>query len=139
MEIKKLFEFLDFQLKNKPQPVCLATKKKSGWEKHSTAEVKEIVDYVSLGLLELGLEPGDKVAIASTTNRAEWNFIDLACLQLGIVDVPVYPTISEKDYNYIFNQAEVKYCFVSDKALYDKLEIKESLVIKALLSLIVRK
>jgi len=122
MEIQRLFEFLDYQLSTKPQSVCLATKKSNGWEKYSTDEVKEIVDEVSLGLLELGVQPGDKIAIASTSNRAEWNFIDLACLQLGVIDVPVYPSISTKDYHFIFNQAEVKYCFVSDKALYKKMK-----------------
>ncbi|NND76889.1 MAG: long-chain fatty acid--CoA ligase [Flavobacteriales bacterium] len=122
MEIKRLFEFLDYQLAEHPQEVCLATKKASGWEKYSTKEVKEIVDEMSLGLIELGVKPGDKVAIATTTNRAEWNFIDLACLQIGAIDVPVYPTISEKDYIYIFDQAEVKFCFVSDKPLYNKMQ-----------------
>ncbi|MEM7163556.1 MAG: long-chain fatty acid--CoA ligase [Bacteroidota bacterium] len=122
MEITKLFQFLEFQLSQNPQEVCLATKKSTGWEKYSTQEVKEIVDLMSLGLLELGVKPGDKIAIASTTNRAEWNFIDLACLQIGVIDVPVYPTISEKDYKFIFTQSEVSYCFVSDKALYDKMK-----------------
>lgn len=122
MEIKRLFDFLEYQLEKYPQDICLATKKASGWEKYSTQEVKAIVDEMSLGLLELGVEPGDKVAIASTTNRAEWNFIDLACLQIGAIDVPVYPTISEKDYKFIFDQAEVKFCFVSDRPLYDKMQ-----------------
>jgi long-chain acyl-CoA synthetase len=66
------------------------------------------------------------VAIASTTNRWEWNIIDIGTLQTGAVDVPVYPTISEDDYEYIFNDAAVKMLFVSDEALYEKvMHIKE--------------
>lgn len=121
MEIKRLFDFLDFQLTNYPQPICLATKKESGWEKFSTQEVKDISEDVACGLIKLGVQPGDKIAIASTTNRAEWNFIDLGCLMIGAIDVPVYPTIAEKDYKFIFNQSEVKHCFVSDKPLYEKI------------------
>ena len=126
MEIKRLFDLLDYQLQNYPQDTCIATKKNGEWKSFSTAQLKEIVDEVSLGLLEMGIRPGDKIAIASSTNRTEWNFIDLACLQIGAVDVPVYPTISIKDYEFIFNQAEVKICFVSDRPLYEKmLEVKE--------------
>ena len=121
MEITRLFDFLDYQLKNFPQEVCLATKKESGWEKFSTQDVKDIAEDVACGLLKMGVQPGDKIAIASTTNRAEWNFIDLACLMIGAIDVPVYPTISEKDYRFIFNQSEVQYCFVSDRPLFKKI------------------
>ena len=121
MAIRRLFDFLDYQLEYHPQPICLATKKDSGWEKFSTQDVKNVTEDVACGLLKMGVQPGDKVAIASTTNRAEWNFIDLACLMIGAIDVPVYPTISEKDYKFIFSQSEVKLCFVSDKPLYDKM------------------
>ncbi|MDB5281103.1 MAG: AMP-dependent synthetase and ligase, partial [Bacteroidota bacterium] len=50
----------------------------------------------------------------------EWNFVDLGCLQIGAVSVPMYPTISEKDYEFIFNDASIKYAFVGDAGIFEK-------------------
>ncbi len=75
---------------------------------------------MSRGLLALGVKPGDKIALISSANRTEWNIMDLAILQIGAINVPIYPTISESDYKYIFNHAEVKYCFLSDAELFEK-------------------
>lgn len=67
---------------------------------------------LSQGLLQLGLQKGDRVAIISTTNRPEWHFTDLACMQIGVVDIPVYPTISSKEYEFIFNhESKICLCF----------------------------
>jgi long-chain acyl-CoA synthetase len=74
---------------------------------------------LSTGLLEKGVKPGDKVAIISN-NRPEWVMTDLAILQIGAINVPVYPTISDDDYAFIFNDSEVKIVFVSDSELLAK-------------------
>jgi len=71
-------------------------------------------------LLELGVKAGDKVALISHNNRCEWNIMDHALLQIGAVDVPIYPTMTEADYEYIFNHSESIYCFVSNDELYQK-------------------
>ena len=71
-------------------------------------------------MLELGVKHGDKVALISHNNRCEWNIMDHALLQIGAVDVPIYPTMTEADYEYIFNHSESIYCFVSNDELYDK-------------------
>ena len=71
-------------------------------------------------MLKLGIKPGDKIAVISTNNRTEWNILDLGILQIGAINIPIYPTISEEDYEYIFNHAEVTHCFLSDQELYKK-------------------
>ncbi|KAF5276805.1 hypothetical protein FQR65_LT16148 [Abscondita terminalis] len=76
---------------------------------------------ISRGLIKLGIMPGDKIGLISHNNHTEWAIMDIGMSQIGVVSVPVYPTISEEDYEYIFNNAEIKYCFVSDKELYNKL------------------
>src|SRR5690606_35607277 len=76
----------------------------------------------SRGLLKLGIQPGDKIALITTATRTEWAIMDLGISQIGAISVPVYPSISSEDYDFIFNNAEVKYCFVSDKELYDKVQ-----------------
>lgn len=72
-------------------------------------------------MLRLGIEKNDKVAIISSTNRTEWNVMDIGVLQIGAQTVPIYPTISAEDYEYILNHSESKYCFVSDDVVYEKL------------------
>lgn len=98
---------------------AFANKVNGEWKKYSAIEVIEIVNQVSLGLMKLGVKKDDKIAIISP-NRPEWNFIELGIQQLGAVSVPMYPTITIEDYKYIFNDAEVKFIFVSGKDLLAK-------------------
>lgn len=118
--ITRLFDFLDYQLENKPINKALVTKNNNQWIATSTQEFKEKADQVSRALLRLGVKPNDKIAVISSSNRTEWNIMDIGILQIGAQNVPIYPTISSDDYKYIFNHAEVSYCFLSDKALFNK-------------------
>jgi len=74
-------------------------------------------------LLRLGVEKNDKIAIISTNNRTEWHIMDIGILQVGAQNVPIYPTISEDDYEYILNHSEAKYCFVSDDEVMRKINL----------------
>lgn len=118
----RLFDFPRYQLENNPLKISLATKQNGTWATVSTEDYVQLSDYMSLGLMEKGIERDDKVVIISTNNRHEWNICDIGILQCAAADVPVYPTASEDDYEYIFNEAEVKMAFVSDKELYDKVK-----------------
>ncbi len=121
----RLFDTIYYQNEKFPQKVSISSKQDGVWKSYSSQELIDEVNKVSRGLIEYGIKPGDKVSIISTNNRTEWNIIDLACLQIGAIDVPVYPTISPSDYQYIFNDAEVKIAFVSDEELLLKLEAIE--------------
>src|SRR5690606_16904858 len=89
------------------------------WKKYSSQDYASIADQLSTGLLKLGIKKDDKVAIVSP-NRPEWNFVDIALQQIGAVSVPVYPTNTIENYNFIFRDAEVKLIFAADQELYDK-------------------
>ncbi|SEF67781.1 long-chain acyl-CoA synthetase [Halpernia humi] len=121
MPITRLFDFAQNALDNFPKDDFLVTKKNGVWKKTSTLEFVNQGNKISRGLLKLGIKPGDKIGLISTTNRTEWCIMDLGISQIGVITVPVYPTISVADYIYIFDDAEIKYCFVSDKELYEKL------------------
>lgn len=121
MEITRLFDFLTYQLKNKPLEDALVSKKNGKWIKTSTQEYQDQADQISRGLLRLGVKPGDHIALIVTTNRTEWNIMDIGLQQIGVISVPVYPTISPTEFKYIFNQAGVKIAFVSDSDLYEKM------------------
>ena len=116
----RLFDIIYVQQANYPQPDAFGYKADGEWKKVSTQQIIDTGKKVSLSLLKLGVKPDDKVAIVSN-NRPEWNMVDLGILQTGAVNVPVYPTITEHEYKFIFNDAEIKYVFVSDKNLANKI------------------
>lgn len=119
MKLNRLFDIFDYQLAHYPKEDALAKKENGKWVTYSTQKIKEEVRAVALGLIDLGIKPGDKVAIISF-NRPEWNIVDHAIQQVGAVSVPMYPTISVGDYRYIFNDAEVQAVFVSNEELYER-------------------
>lgn len=119
-DFTRLFDILKYQEQKYPRFDCLNYKYNGNWRNYSTAEVNEIVDKVSKAFINAGIQKYDKIAIISN-NRPEWNFIDNGMLQIGAVNVPVYPTISSAEYEYIFKEAEIKMAFVSDKNLYNKI------------------
>lgn len=122
MEVKRLFDLLPFHKKTFPlKEDFIAGKEDGQWTKYNIDQYIEISNNISYGLLDLGVKPGDKIATISN-NRPEWNFLDMGILQTGAIHVPVYPTISESDYKFILNHAEVKYVFVAGKELIRKIE-----------------
>ncbi len=120
MEITRLFDFPYYQLEKFNLSDALNTKKDGVWVATSTQEYIDQANAISRGLLRLGVQPNDKVAVISMTNRTEWNICDIGILQLGAQNVPIYPTISEEDYAYVLNHSESKYVFVSCNEVRDK-------------------
>lgn len=121
MEVTRIFDLLDYQSQKFPKADALASKVKGQWVKHSIGDFIENANNLSLGLMSLGIKKEDKIANISN-NRPEWNFVDMGMLQIGAVHVPIYPTISESDYKFILNDAEVKIVFVSDEDLFKKIQ-----------------
>ncbi|WP_300440896.1 long-chain fatty acid--CoA ligase [Christiangramia sp.] len=134
-EIKRLFDFPYYQLENHPLEEALATKYDGKWKTISTQQYIDQANKISRGLLRLGVKPNEKIAVISTNNRSEWNIIDIGILQIGAQNVPIYPTISEDDYEYILNHSGATYCFVSDKEVLEKVNsIKGTTELKGIYS-----
>ncbi|TYP99217.1 long-chain acyl-CoA synthetase [Tenacibaculum adriaticum] len=121
IEIKRLFDFPYYQLEKYNLEKAFITKYNGEWKSISTKEYIQQANAISRGLLRLGVQPNDKIAIISTNNRTEWNVCDIGILQTGAQNVPIYPTISKEDYEYVLNHSEATYCFVSDEAVIEKL------------------
>lgn len=119
--ITRIFDFPYYQLETYNLSKAFNTKYNGKWESISTQEYIDKANAISRGLLKLGVQPNDKIAVISTNNRTEWNVVDIGVLQVGAQNVPIYPTISKEDYEYILNHSEAIYCFVSDKEIIDKL------------------
>lgn len=120
LTIDRLFDVPRHQLKNYPNPNMFVTKTKGIWVPLATAEFLEAAMNVSRGLISMGVQAGDRVAVASS-NRFEWNILDIAVQQVGAILVPLYPNISESDYRFILNDAGVEICVVSNQELVDKI------------------
>lgn len=121
MEITRVFDILPHYATHYKNDGALCSKENGVWVKYTINQYIEKVNFISYGLMQFGIKKGDKIA-SITNNRPEWNFLDMAILQLGAVHVSIYPTISESDYKYILNHAEVKMVFVSGWELLRKIE-----------------
>jgi len=122
MEITRTFDILDqmgsiYGYKED----TLAARINGTWKKYSSKDYMDNSYAVAYGILSLGLKKGDKIATISN-NRPEWNFFDMGMAMAGVVQVPIYPTISEEEYEYILNHAAPKLVVLSDKALFEKIK-----------------
>lgn len=134
-EITRLFDFAYYQLANKPNDTALVTKYDGEWVATSTKEYLDKANAISRALLRLGVKKDDKIAAISTTNRTEWNIMDIGVLQIGAQNIPIYPTISAEDYAYVLNHSEAIYCFASDADVLEKLnKVKSQTKLKEIYS-----
>ncbi|NQX81992.1 MAG: long-chain fatty acid--CoA ligase [Flavobacteriaceae bacterium] len=119
-EIKRTFDIPYQQLKRGGLDTAFSSKHDGKWIKTSTKEFIEKANNLSRALLKMGVKKNDKIGVISSNNRTEWCIVDMAVLQIGAQNVPIYPNISEEGFKYIFDHSEIIYCFLSDQALYDK-------------------
>lgn len=121
MEVTRLFDLLDHAKSHFPLEDMLCGKENGMWTPYSTERYITLVNNLSYGFLQLGIQKGDRIASISN-NRPEWNILDMAILQVGAIHVSIYPTISESDYRYILEDSQVKMIFVSGWELLRKIE-----------------
>ncbi|OFX47434.1 MAG: AMP-dependent synthetase [Bacteroidetes bacterium GWC2_33_15] len=121
MELTRTFDLLERYRELYPMDDALAGKQDGVWVKYSTRDYINYSNYISCGLLALGYKKGDKIATI-LNSRPEWNFIDMGLSQVGIVHVPIYPTIGTEEYDYILKHSEVKAVFISSKLIWNKIK-----------------
>jgi long-chain acyl-CoA synthetase len=119
--ITRLFDFPYHEHEKYNLDAALVTKYGDQWIKTSTKEYIAKANAFSRGLLRMGIQKNDRIAVITASNRTEWNITDIGILQTGAQNVPVYPTISEEDYEYILTHSKAIYCIVSDVELYNKI------------------
>lgn len=118
----RIFDILTVYPEKWPeQQVALARKENGTWRKYSPKEYQELTKKVAYALIELGIQPEEKVAIISG-NRPEWNILDMAITMIGAIDVPIYPTISKEDYRYILDNCDAKMVILEGLSVMNKVE-----------------
>jgi len=123
MDSLRIFDIPYLQKEKFPKEDCIASKVNGVWLKISTQQLITTAENLAYGFIAAGITKGDKIATICSNNRIEWNFVDMAILMVGAVHVPIYPTISDDDYKFIFTDAEIKYVFTSDHKLYDRISV----------------
>lgn len=119
MEIRRTFDIIEWNKEKYPRKDMYGGKKDNVWITYSAEEVSIYVNMVSYGLLSMGYKKGDKIATISG-NKPEWNFVDMGMAQAGMIHVPVYPTISTEEYDFILEHSDVSAIFVGNKTIYNK-------------------
>ncbi|MDR1172152.1 MAG: long-chain fatty acid--CoA ligase [Bacteroidales bacterium] len=118
--VTRTFDILDQYRTKYRLGDALACKVTGKWVKYSGDEYIKYANDISCGLLAMGYSSGDKIALISN-NRPEWNFFEMGMAQIGVISVPIYPTISLDEYQHILSHAEPRMLMVSDKLLLEKL------------------
>ncbi len=120
VEVTRTFDILERYLEEFPREDAIAGKNDGKWYTFSTTEYNKKSHQFAMGLIALGLKKGDKIATV-TQNRPEWNFADMGMAMVGVVHVPIYPTIGEDEYKYILEHSEARIVIVGNKKLYEKI------------------
>ena len=94
-------------------------KKRGKWYGYSASDYSELSHNFAYGLMAMGLNRGDKI-ITVSNNRPEWNFVDMGMAMVGIVHVPVFPSMSSSEYEYIVSHSEAGLIIVANKNLYNQ-------------------
>lgn len=121
MNIERTFDLLEHLRQNHNRADILVAKREGQWIKFSAEDYGRTSRRFSYGLMSLGFEKGDKIATISN-NRPEWNMADMGMSMLGVVHVPVYPTLGEEEYKYILEHSDAKMLLVHDRATWQRLK-----------------
>lgn len=126
--VTRIFDFPYYQLAKNNLSDCLVTKYQGQWKNTSTREFIDQANAISRALLKMGVKKNDKIALISSNNRTEWSVMDIGILQLGAQTIPIYPTITAEEYQYVLNHSESIYCFISDQEIFEKIRTVQSQV-----------
>ena len=117
-----LFDLLDNRAKRDPEGAMIEYKGDDGtWHPYSAQVFRDMVIDLAKGLVGLGVNKGDSVAIVSRT-RWEWTALDMAIMSIGALTVPVYETNSASQVSWIFNDSKVTLAIAEDDGQRDKIE-----------------
>lgn len=118
-QVKRIFDISIYQRDRYDLDTALSHRARGEWESISSRQYVERIDRAARALVAAGIEKGDRVGIISS-NRIEWCVLDQAITKAGAITVPVYPTLSKEDFQYIFQHSAIRLCFVASKNLYAK-------------------
>ena len=127
--VTRLFDLLDKYATNYPAKPMLHSKVKGEWVGRTATEIKEQSYQLAASFLRMGISPHsfhpeeqNKIAIIAN-NRTEWLVTDFAVQCCGAVLVPLYPSITASEWEYILNESQISVLFISDRFIYKKVKL----------------
>jgi long-chain acyl-CoA synthetase len=121
-QVTRIFDLLDVYSENYSSKADALLKRKAGrWHAYSSEDYINYARTISLGFLALRVGKGTKIATV-LVNSPEWNFFDMGIMQIGAVQVPIYPTVSQDNYCYILNDSNSEYLIVSNNEVYQRVK-----------------
>lgn len=121
MEISRIFDLPERFLNLFPDADVFAAKTDGKWIRYNARDYYNLTRWFALGLLEMGFKKGDKIA-SITNNRPEWNFIDAGMTMAGVIHVPVYTSLSDSEYQYVFDHSDARMVIVSGSRVYQDIK-----------------
>lgn len=123
MNFTRVFDILSYQQQKYPEKEALNAYEHGRWVRYSIEEVQRRVDVLSYWLHQNGWVKGDKIAFVPRMGLPEWMMLDFACQQLGVIVVPIHPTASREEFEFILSETACKICVVADTALFYKMSL----------------
>ena len=123
-EPRNLVEMFERTVRLHNKPDALNYKRDGAWRSISSDELLARASYVALGLYSLGIRRGDRVALLSE-NCPEWTLSDAGCLSAGVIDVPIYPTLTPPQVSYIMKDSGARALFIQNRAKFE--QVREAL------------
>ena len=122
-KIKRIYDImLQYEERHPDQKLALSGKiGKNKWNEYTPQLFKKTANELSCALIAKGIQKGDKVAVIST-NRPEWTITQMAVTQIGAVLVPIYPTITAEDYQYILQHCGAKLVILEGEIVMRKVQ-----------------
>jgi long-chain acyl-CoA synthetase len=121
MDVRRIFDLLTAQQLHCAQKSAISERDNIGWEALSTQDCLDQVKKISVALLKLGVEPGDKILIFSNQGSALWLLLVQAALQTGAIIAPISPEVLDDGMSDFILTSEAKFAFVENREHYEKL------------------
>jgi len=121
-DFTRVFDIIQYQEEKYPNTMALNTFSNGEWVPHSIHQIQERANAVSNWFIENGFLKGEKIILVPIIGRPEWMILDFACQQIGLIIVPVHPTLREEEIIQIFKETESHLCITADDVVLQRLK-----------------
>jgi long-chain acyl-CoA synthetase len=120
IDFTRVFDLLAYQKEKYPNNKALNSFSSGQWHGVSTEQIQTKVDVLSYWFISNGFNAGEKIIFVPVTGSPEWMLLDFACQQVGLITVPVHPTLHEEEFQLILSETESRLCIAANEGLYFK-------------------
>ncbi len=120
VDFTRVFELIHYQKEKYPNQKAFNSFSQGQWKSQSTEEIQNRINALSCWFLANQFKAGEKIIFVPVIGSPDWMILDFACQQVGLVVVPIHPTLNENEFNAIVTETEARLCITLDEGLYFK-------------------